>query len=812
MKNYLILIVLTFFSHLASGQRNKPLPYQPNSINGKVIDKMTGETLPYVNIIVGSKLRTQTNLDGYFTIPNLSIDSVMLSVSYVGYKTKELSILKKSFEQDLIIDLESNTILDEVIIVGEKMEVLKADEAVGMIKMTPHTIKQLPIIGERDPFRVFQLIPGVSASNESSSGLYIRGGTPDQVLVLFDGFTVYHVDHLFGFFSTFNYNAIKDIQLFRGGFDAKYGGRISGVADIRSKDGNTKHFNAGIDLGLLSSNVFLEGPVGKKGSFLIAGRRSWQSPLYNKILKQFVSDENNSGASTGSVSLDNTTNAPTTVITNKLNARAYFYDINGKYTFRPTSKDILSLSFFNGFDKMDNSFSESSENFEKLTGNTLNEKFSTSITDITNWGNIGSSFKWSRKWTSKLYSNILTSYSTYSSSKDNKNDFTFTQNEETQKDYFGDYERNTIKDFTAKVDFEWNPLLANKVSFGSFITQNNVRYDFLQNDTISVVNRNDTGYLLTTYLQDNWHRGSFDLNVGVRSNYYSITKTFYTEPRLSFQYALSKNLKLKGAAGIYYQFLKQVNREDLLNGNRNFWILSNANTLPVTKSIHQILGVSYSIKKFLLDVEFYRKLNTGITEYSLRFVPVVNNNVSLSEIFFNGTETISGVDILAQKHIGKLTGWLGYTYSTSVREIKELSSANYFSDQDVRHQFKAILMYQTKKIDFSATWLYSTGRPYTSIVGTYDINLIDGSQRTFTMPSDKNANRFAAYHRADLSSTYHLNASFSITASIFNVYNRRNIWYKKFQELSFLQNNGIQVLDINYFGLTPNILISWKLK
>lgn len=812
MRKYIYLFLFIVLPLLTIGQ-NRSLDKATFTIKGKVIDASTGETLPYVNVITEAKLKTQSNTDGYFVIPDMQQDSLVIRISYVGYKTKEIVISKKNAqnEMDILIALESNNTLNEVSVYGEKINTLKVDGSVSLIKITPQTIKQLPIIGEKDVFRVFQLIPGVSASNESSSGLYIRGGTPDQTLVSFDGFTIYHVDHLYGFFSTFNYNAIKDIQLYRGGFEAKYGGRISGVADVRSKDGNSKTFNSGVDLGLLSSNIFLEGPLGQKSSFLITGRRSWQSPLYNKILKQFVSDNSLGGSSSGTVS-SNGTVTPDNTILSKINARAYFYDLNGKYTYRPTSNDIISLSIFNSFDKMNNSISETSDDFEKLTGVTLNEKFSTKITDITHWGNLGSSFKWSKRWSKTLYSHILTSYSAYTSTKNNANEFLFTQSDSTQRTFFSDYERNTIKDFSTKIDFEWSPFITHKVAFGSILTQYNVLYNYIQNDTLTVVNRNDLGNLYTFYLQDNWHKGAFDLNIGTRFNYYSITNKYYPEPRASFQYFLNKNLKIKGAAGIYYQFLKQVNREDLLQGNRNFWILSNSETLPVTKSIHQIIGVGYNLKKILFDIEFYRKLNTGITEYSLRFVPAINENIELQELFFNGNETVSGVDVLLQKHIGKFSGWLGYTYATAVRNISTLSANSYYSDQDVRHQFKAVFMYQTKKIDLSATWIYSTGRPYTSILGTYDITLLNGSTKTFTMPSDKNTNRFTPYHRADISGTYHINDSFSITASIFNLYNRQNIWYKKFQQLPFLSNDKLQIIDVNYMSITPNILLSWQLK
>lgn len=785
------------------------------TLTGRVVDYTNGENLPFAAVSVkGAKVGSQTNVDGYFTLLKVPSDTVTLVISYVGYRTRNFHLNPKLNINDLKIEIEPVIgVLEEVSVQAEKTEVLKANEIVGMIKMTPRNIAKLPNVGERDPFRAFQLMPGVSASNESSSGLYVRGGTPDQTLVLYDGFTVYHVDHLFGFFSAFNYNAIKDIQLYKGGFDAKFGGRISAVAEITGKDGNKKEFNAGVDVSLLSANAYVETPLGSKFTFLAAARRSYKGPLYNKLFKTFTSSNQTQSTNTPQVGgFPGGGGGRFGSFTATQVASSYFYDLNSKLTYTPTKKDILSLSLYNGTDNMDNSASSDLGGLGGFGGRNIG--LNTSNTDVSNWGNLGGSLKWSRRWSDKFYSNSLICYSNYYSKRDNSRNISTTRNDVTRDIKIGQLEDNNLNDFTAKTDFEWKVAPTNQVDFGLQFTKNIIKYTYSQNDTITVLDRNDRGSTSTFYVQDNikLFNGKLQLKPGVRLTYFDVTKKNYVEPRFSANFNVTKQFKLKGAAGVYYQFVKQINREDISNGNRNFWVLSNAESLPVTKSNHLILGGSYEIANYLFDVEFYQKSSTNITEYTLRFVPTIGRGLSASETFFNGTEIVNGVDVLVQRKFGNFNGWLGYTWAEAKRNITAFSDKAYYSDQDVRHQFKAIGSYKYKKWDFAATWIFSTGRPYTSILGAYQLTLLDGSVKNFTNPSDKNANRFSNYHRMDISATYNLTSNFNVAFSIFNLYNRSNNWYKRFQVITEDDITALQITNVNYLGITPNMTVSWKLR
>jgi ferric enterobactin receptor len=266
------------------------------TVSGVVQDMATGERLPFANVVLaGTDRGTTTNVDGYFTLFDVPDDTTVLTISHLGYQPLSFQLHPQTQTDDLRIGLRAYGVeLSEVVVAAHREEqMIQASTGISQIGITPAALGKLPSFGEKDIFRSLQLLPGISGSNESSSGLFIRGGTPDQNLILFDGFTVYHVDHLFGVFSAFNANALKDLQLYKGGFEAKYGGRLSSVVDMTGKDGNTETFNIGGGLSLLSANAYAEGPFADgKGSFLIAGRRSFQSGFYNDLFDTFTESGN----------------------------------------------------------------------------------------------------------------------------------------------------------------------------------------------------------------------------------------------------------------------------------------------------------------------------------------------------------------------------------------------------------------------------------------------------------------------------------------------------------------------------------------
>jgi len=777
------------------------------TVSGKIIDNQTGEALPFATVLVrGTDIGGSTNADGYFTLNKVPNDTCCIMTSYMGYQLNYFYLSPNISFQALKIELQvSSVTLNAVTVTGVREDVMQQKkEDISMIKMSPKKLEQLPNVGEKDIMRSFQLMPGVSAANESSSNLYVRGGTPDQNLVLYDGFTVYQVDHLYGFYSAFNSDAVKDVQLYKGGFESKFGGRLSSVTEITSKDGNQNSFNIGGGISLLSGNIFTEVPIGKKLTFLATARRSYKGPLYNKIFKNFQTNDNSSSApSSGPSGM----NLGSTV-------KSFFYDVNAKLTYRPSENDIVSLSFFNGSDKLDNGFKFETPSFMASQG--INFNFS--ISDLTNYGNTGTSLKWGHKWGPKLYGNTLLTFSNYYSKRDRTSDGKITDNSGTEKTIKqGTLENNNLKDYSFKSDYIWNVTNGNKIEFGLFGTHYDIAYKYSQNDTSTIINKQDYGLLAGGYFQDKISllKSKMILTPGIRFSYFDVTRKVYAEPRLASTYSIMGNLTAKIAVGRFYQFANRITREDILSGSRDFWILSNKTNIPVSSAIHYIGGLAYETNSLLFSAEAYYKTLSNLSEYSLRFNlgSPQQGAITYSENFFNGTGKAKGVEFLIQKKTGKFNGWVSYTLGQVHNRFDVYSANDYAASQDVTHELKAVALYKWKNFDFSATWIYATGKPYTAPSGAYSVSLLDGTTQDYFTTTSKNSLRLPDYHRLDLAVNYNLHNEAGndigyLGFSIFNVYNRTNVWYKQYQIVS----GQIVETNINYLGLTPNLTLSLKIR
>ncbi len=781
------------------------------TLTGKVTDKITGEALPFSYIQVkGTVIGATTNNDGFFTLVKVPTDTSTLVIQYLGYTTTEVFLSPSSSESDLNIEIKpAIKALEGVTITAQKEEfVMAKKETVNAVKITPRKLEQLPGVGERDIMRSFQLMPGVSASNESSSGLYVRGGTPDQNLVLYDGFTVYHVDHLYGFFSAFNSNALKDVQLFKGGFESKFGGRLSSVTEITSKEGNQKRFNTGGDISLLSANLYIESPIGENFTSFLAFRRSYQGPIYDYISEKF-----GKGSQTRAEAPAD--GGPGRRFEQDANIKSFFYDLNGKLSWHPDKNNIIALSFYNGTDKLDNGFEAETPGFGQRNAN-----FSMSSTDLTKYGNIGSSLKWGRKWNSNLYGNTILSYSNYYSNRDRSQERTiFNEDYEAVTTRNGVFENNDLKDYSFKSDYQWNMFNFSKMQFGVFGTWFDIKYNYAQSDTSTILDRSDPGLLAGGYIQDELKMMKDKLRImpGLRASYYDVTGKNYLEPRLSASYTITDNLTVKAATGKYYQFANRVTREDIMSGSKDFWILADGTYVPVSSSVHYTAGLSYETSLYLFSGELYYKKIYNLTEHSLR-INASPMGVDFNENFFAGYGYSKGMEFLAQKKYGDLTGWVSFTTGEAMNHFEEYSDEYFPANQDVRHEFKIVGIYNYRRFDFSANWIYATGRPYTAPSGAYSITLLGGSLQDFFTVTSKNCLRLPDYHRLDISATYKLLAGWKgqkrrreigyIGFSIFNVYNHLNTWYKQFA----IEDGEIIETNINYLGITPNVTLSLKLR
>ena len=808
----LILIILQLFSvnksYATSHNSNRnsltlknKLQKNPITISGVVKDKESGETLPFANVFVkNTNIGTTTNEDGFFTLFNVPSETSTLQVQYIGYKV-EILVLTQEIVKDkiTILLIPDDNQLDEVVVSNDLgQQIVKMNKSVSQISLSPKKLASIPNLGEKDIFRAIQLLPGVSGTNESSSGLYVRGGTPDQNLVLLDGFTVYHVDHFYGFFSAFNSGAVKDIQLYKGGFPAEYGGRISSVMDLTGKTGNSNKFSLSAGLSLVSANATLEIPIGDKANLLIAGRRSYtdilKSGLYNSIFDLY----NDSNPTNGN-------NLPdfNGFQQNQTQPSFYFYDLNTKFSYKPSDKDIISISIYNGEDNLDSS----RENQNTFGSGTEERTINSDIEDLLNWGNWGSSVRWARQWSDKLYTNVVGAYSNYFSQRKRINDISIQLVDTTTTNKSGLIEDNNLKDFTLRIHNEYKINSKHSLEFGGQLTKNEVDYNYSLNDSISVINQKDKGLIKTVYIQDKWSPTE-KLNIigGIRTTHFDVTNELYYEPRLSGSYQLNNKVKLKGAWGKYYQFVNRIVREDVTQGSRDFWLLANKENSPISFSQHLILGTSYEVDDWLFDVEFFEKEMTGLTEFSLRFQSALGTDPN-DQLFFEGTGISRGVDFLIQKKVGKYTGWLGYTLSEVVHTFPDLSNSPFYSLNDQRHEFKIVNVLKAGRWDLGATWVYGSGKPYTAPNGLYTITLLDGTETEYVSIGEKNGLRIDPYHRLDLSATYNFNLGSGkgeMGLSIFNLYNKTNTWYNEFEVV----DNQVTETNVNYIGFTPSLFFN----
>lgn len=783
--------------HLYDGKFEQDL----TTVSGVVKDKESGETLPFANVFVkDTNIGTTTNADGFFTLFDIPSETSTIQVQYLGYKVETLVLTPEMVKDKItILLMPDNNQLDEVVVSNDSgQQIVKMNKSVSQISLSPKKLASIPNLGEKDIFRAIQLLPGVSGTNESSSGLYVRGGTPDQNLVLLDGFTVYHVDHFYGFFSAFNSGALKDIQLFKGGFPAEYGGRISSVMDLTGKTGNSNKLSLSAGLSLVSANATVEIPIGEKANLLIAGRRSYtdilKSGLYNSIFDLY----NDSNQTNGN-NLPNFNGFQQ----NQTQPSFYFYDLNTKFSYKPSDKDIISVSVYNGEDNLDSS----RENQNTFGSGTEERTINSDIEDLLNWGNWGSSVRWARQWSDKLYTNVVGAYSNYFSQRKRINDISIQLADSTNTNKSGLVEDNNLKDFTLRIHNEYKVNSKHSLEFGGQLTMNEVEYNYILNDSITVIDQKDKGLLKTAYLQDKWSPTE-KLNIvgGIRATHFDVTDQIYYEPRLSVSYKVNDKVKFKGAWGKYYQFVNRIVREDVTQGSRDFWLLANKENSPISFSQHFILGTSYEVDDWLFDVEFFEKEMTGLTEFSLRFQSALGTDPN-DQLFFEGTGISRGVDFLIQKKVGKYTGWLGYTLSEVVHTFPDLSNNPFYSLNDQRHEFKIVNVLKAGRWDLGATWVYGSGKPYTAPNGLYTITLLDGTETEYVSIGEKNGLRIDPYHRLDLSATYNFNLGSGkgeMGLSIFNLYNKTNTWYNEFEVL----DNQVTETNVNYIGFTPSLFFN----
>lgn len=766
-------------------------------VRGYIYDAENGEPLPYANsYISGTNMGTVSNVDGYFVLVDVPEGPRELIVEYLGYAPARIPLAPRSPSPTLRIELQPNLIPGSNVDITERApEVMQLSRESGEVRFSPKLIPLLPSVGDEDIFRSLQLLPGVRSAGDGSSGLHIRGGRPDQNLVLFDGMTIYHVDHFFGFLSAFNTSAVKDVRIFRGGFPAKYGERTSGVIELTGKSGNQDRPDVGLGVNLLSSRAHASIPLMGRGAWLFSARRSYsdflQSKAYNNIVNLFFKEESDAAS----------TYADAGQLV-QLQPSVYFYDINSKLTLNPSRRDVLSLSFYGGRDHLD-ILQELN-----LAPSPIDTNIALNINETVKWGNIGVSGKWSRIWSNRFYSNLNLAQSWYNSQYNE--DLHIVSADDTPLHYHF-FEDNRVRNTRITLDNEWQLSHIGKMEFGAAWTQADIRYRYVQGDTVTVLNEDQNSGQGALYWQaKSVLRNHLEVTAGMRSIYYALLQKFYLEPRVSFVYSLSNAWNLKGAWGHYHQFLKNIITEDLLQRRQGFWLLANRH-LPPEFAEHFIAGIGYETQDYRFDVEGYVKQIHGLTQYSLRFSEDYTQ-FDTRELFLEGSGTAKGLEFFAQKKRGKFSGWASYSLSRSENRFPGINdNRHYPANNDQAHEFKLVGQYATGRWHFSATWMYASGRPYNAPETQYFITLLDGTvQRHFDL-GDRNDDRLPDYHRLDVSAAVHLKsrrANWEFGVSVFNLYDHENVWYRKYN----LFNDPVSVRDVTMLGFTPNLFFKVNLK
>ncbi|MBO6571567.1 MAG: TonB-dependent receptor [Balneola sp.] len=727
---------------------------QNASVNGYITDKSSGETLISANVALLENNRgTSTNTLGYFSLTNLEPGTYTIAGSYIGFKLFRKTITLSANETlRLDIELEPNVVsTDEIVVTSDRVKEEQKD--IGTAEINTELIKSLPKVFEADVFRSIQLLPGVKAASDFSSGLYIRGGSPDQTLILLDRNTVYNPSHFFGFFSTFNPDAIKDVRLYKGGYPAEYGGRLGSVLTIYNKDGNRNETEGTATLGMLASRVSIEGPY-KKGSWMLSARRSTLEPVLAAL--RSTSD-----------------NIPSSF---------YFLDFNGKVNFDASKNDKLSLAFYSGQDKVNFPFSDDAE--FKL-----------------NYGNRTLSTNWTHIFSDKLFSNFVLTGSQY---------FNYP---EVELGGTPIERRNNIYDYSVKADLEYLPNEKHELALGIWAGTLTIRLNDRFDDEPSFSSRSHSKYG-SVYLSDTWRPSNkWKIVSGIRTSYLSDGDYFRLEPRLSLEYKANDRIRLQTAYGRYNQYLTLITNEAF--SGFDVWLTADDGVKPSFGDQFIVGAKTIPFSGYGLDIEFYYRTMNDIFELDPFLQDV--SGLDYPELFRIGNGDAYGAELFFEKRVGDLTGFIGYTFAYTWKKFDDYNNdignpdgagRKYPPKYDRRNDVNLVLSYQlSKRWKSTLSFNYATGQAYTQVLGRYSVSNTPWSNadfNTFTV-GKINASRLPAYHRMDVSfarsGTFFGMGEAEWQFQIINVYSRRNIWFYNFD----FDENPVSRSAVPLLPLLPTI-------
>lgn len=757
---------------------------QLHTISGYVKEEATGESLLGANVYIKETLKgTNTNQYGFYSL-SVPDSAFTLVVSYLGFASQEIPIILTK-DIKLNINLKDGAIeTKEVTISAEKEDRNVMSTEMGRQTLDVEKIKTLPaFFGEVDILKSISLLPGVSSAGEGNSGYYVRGGGPDQNLILLDEANVYNASHLFGFFSVFNADAIQNVTLTKGNMPANYGGRLSSVLDIQMKEGNNKRFGVQGGIGFVASRLTVEGPIKKDtGSFIISGRRTFIDLFLNP---PFVSENSEINGN-----------------------NYYFYDLNAKANYRLSDKDRIFLSGYFGRDVF---------------------RFKSPDSDFfvnVPWGNATATVRWNHLFSDKLFLNSSLIYTDYSFEfEGGQNDFSF-------KLFSG------ITDYNIKEDFTWLPNVNHTVKFGGQY----IYHIFVPSNATAKAGEVsfDIGKILKQYAHDAaiYINDEYEINDRWLINYglrYTVfqqvgpfdryvldpisdltidtihydrgenVKTYsHLEPRFSARYAINHLSSLKASVSQNYQYIHLASLSSV-SLPTDTWVPSSDQVKPQS-GIQYALGYfrNFGFNMYETSVEVYYKTMENQIEYEEGFLPENSVNSNLDNYFVAGKGWSYGAEFFLKKNKGKFNGWLGYTLAWTKRKFPDLNNGNtYFPKYDRRHDISIVLSYDiSKRWSLGTTWVYATGNLNTFPVSVF---LLSNGDIVEDYGGQRNNYRLPAYHRLDLSATLkgkpHKRFESFWNFSVYNAYNRYNPYIIYFEK-TFTDNEvTIEAKQISLFPI-----------
>ena len=818
--NCLFVLFILFPGTRVSAQENKEEKF---TISGYVKDDADGEFLIGASVYIKeTKTGTTTNVYGFYSLTVPKGDYTLV-IAFVGYGEFTQAI---HLDQDIRINTSLKEVIktmNEVEITGEAPNKNVQSTEMGKFNIDVETIKKLPaFMGEVDILKTIQLLPGIQSAGEGNAGFYVRGGGPDQNLILLDEAVVYNAGHLFGFFSVFNGDAVKNLEIYKGGMPAQYGGRLSSVLDISMKDGNNKKLSATGGIGVISSRLTIEAPIKKDtSSFVISARRTYIDALVQPFIPK-------SKPAKGS--------------------GYYFYDLNTKLNYRLSDKDRLFLSGYFGRDVF--SFASNKTGFKS---------------DII-WGNATGCLRWNHLFNSKLFLNTSAIFSDYH--------FEFG----ALQDGFEFRLFSGIRDWNLKSDFSYFPNSKHNIKFGL-----NYIYHIFTPTSVSAKAGDvvfDLGKAVkiyahdgAAYVNDDWELGKlFRLSAGVRYSYFQHTGPFdryvkdnfgkiidtihykrfdniadynHLEPRVSLRWTLTENSSLKAGFTQNYQYIHLASISSV-SLPTDIWFPSTSVVKPEFATQYA-LGYFQNLNKNMFEssIEVYYKSMDNLIEYQDGYQPDDGVLDNPDNGFVSGTGWAYGAEFFLKKRYGKLNGWIGYTLACTERKFPDLNNGLVFpAKYDRRHDLSVVATYDlSKKWSFSAIFIYATGNSATLPIGRYFIEgwLVNDY-------GDRNAYRLPAYHRMDISATLtpdrmkkiekkkkrlekryqkkgkdiskiqvpkkiFTNYETSWNFSVFNVYNRHNPYYIYFDAEGGSALSGtlqVKAYQVSLFPILPSV--TWNFK